>query len=94
MKKLGPVKLSALITVAVVLIFSALQLAGNKHFNAVDVAAEIGLSTVLLGALSVVIGLVACIIPHLRKAGQGMLIGGGILFLIGFSLCSSIGIYN
>lgn len=93
MKKLGTVKLSALITIAVVLIFSAFQI--RSGYDMFDATRGMGTAAFWLGILALIIGLILCIIPQSRKAGQGMLIGGGLLLLIGFSLCTGgFGIFN
>jgi hypothetical protein len=51
--------------------------------------AGVGAVGVLLGAFDLLVGLILLAFKSKRDAAQGMLFCGGILLLIGFSLCSA-----
>jgi hypothetical protein len=51
--------------------------------------AGVGAVGVLLGAFDLLIGLILLAFKSKRDTAQGMLLCGGILLLIGFSLCSA-----
>ena len=51
--------------------------------------AGVGAVGVVLGAFDLFIGLILLAVKPQRTAAQGMLLCGGILLLIGFSLCSA-----
>lgn len=77
--------LGVLLTIGIVLLVSVTQ-AG--HPDMFDKTGGFGTSSFWLGFLAAVAGLILCIFIRTRKFGQGMMMGGGILLLIGLSLCT------
>ncbi len=78
-------RISAGMTIAVIAIISAFQRSNDNMF---DVSVGMGIPCFSLGILAAIIGLIVSIIPKIKSYGQGMLIGGGILILIEFSISS------
>jgi uncharacterized membrane protein HdeD (DUF308 family) len=58
-------------------------------FMSVFGLAGVGAVGVVVGAFDLLIGLVLLAFESKKDAAQGMLLCGGILLLIGFSLCSA-----
>jgi|GEM_PF-4785763 len=77
--------LGVLLTIGVVLLVSVAQVGRPDMF---DETGGFGTSSFWLGFLAALAGLILCIFTQTRKFGQGMMMGGGILLLIGFSLCT------
>lgn len=77
--------IGALVTIGVVLLISLAQVSSPDMF---DRTGGFGTTAFWLGLLAAIIGLILSIFVKTRQFAQGMLIGGGILMLIGFSLCS------
>jgi hypothetical protein len=50
---------------------------------------DVGSGGVIIGFLYLFLGLLLCIPKDGRKVGKALLLSGGILFLIGFSICSN-----
>jgi hypothetical protein len=53
-----------------------------------DTAADIGLTGILLGLAYFLFGLISMVSKESRNVGAALLISAGIIFLIGFSVCS------
>jgi hypothetical protein len=78
--------ISAVVTIVIILLISFLGMNGKSTMF--DATGGVGTYSFWLGVIAVVIGLILSVISETRKYGQGILIGGGLLLLIGLSLCS------
>jgi ABC-type transport system involved in multi-copper enzyme maturation permease subunit len=76
---------SALITIAIVEAIAFGQAVMNRDPD----MASAGLINILLSLVLFFVGLILVIIKSTRSLGAGMLIGSGLLFIIGFSVCSN-----
>jgi hypothetical protein len=57
------------------------------HFNT-DALDGVGILLLLLSVLCLFLGLIFVFIRTLRNAGKKLLLAGGLMLLIGFSICS------
>ncbi len=77
-------KITLAICFIVYAVLALIILATQGH----DAPGFIGLTGVLLAVVYMVFGLIALISKESRNIGAALLISGGIIFLIGFSICS------
>ena len=77
--------LGFLITTVIVLLVSVTQIGRPDMF---DSSGGFGTASFWLGILAAVIGVILCIFLKTKQFGQGMILSGGLLLLIGFSVCS------
>jgi hypothetical protein len=75
-----------LVCVAIPLVFGVL---GSIGGNVKDLPIILGLAFVIAGALYLLPGIILALIKDKRFVGMGMLLSSAVLWLIGFSLCST-----
>ena len=75
--------IAAIATVALVEVISFLETFGQR-----DIKSAIGISNFLFGIVAFLIGVLAFTSKQTENIGKGILLGSGIVFLIGLSLCS------
>lgn len=78
-------KTTALVTVISIATISVFQINNKTLFD----MNGMGFYCFFLGLFTGVAGVVISLFPTIAKYGQGLLIGGGLVILIGFSICTN-----